>query len=74
MTIVGKGCVNCRWWGAGDKPIIGFDEGDRKFCGRFVYGQNSLDNQAYLQDGDYASSNGSLWTQPNFVCSMWEKS
>jgi len=73
VTVVGRGCVNCRWWGHGSEPIVGFRKGDKRHCGMYVYGKNSESNQAYLESGDFASSEGSLWTDANFVCSMWEK-
>jgi len=65
-------CKNCKLWGASRGPIIGFDPGTKKHCGRFAYELNDVSSLAYLEDGDYASSNGSLWTEPDFGCALFE--
>ncbi len=67
-------CKTCKHWGAGRVPIIGFDPRGQKHCDRFSY-ETARPNSdsARLESGDYASSNGSLWTAPEFGCVLWEE-
>lgn len=65
-------CKYCRHWGAGEKPIVGFHNGSKRHCGRFAYETNSETDLAYLESGDYASSHGSLWTESDFGCALFE--
>ena len=68
-------CSDCKYWDAVDKyepPIVGFNKRNKKHCGLYVYGMNSESAPSYLDAGDFASSDGSLWTEPDFGCTRYE--
>ncbi len=64
-------CSECRHWGRGEIPIVGFEKGNKRHCGRYVYPDNLSDQASYLEAGDYAGSDASLWTEPDFYCSRF---
>ncbi len=67
-------CDQCKWWGNGDVPIVGSaTKKERKHCGLYVYDNRdwSGDVASVLEDGDYASSEASLWTKPDFFCARF---
>lgn len=68
-------CCECRWWGAKNEfglPVSGISELSKKHCGKLRHPIASEGNQAYLESGDYASSEGVLWTEPDFFCASFE--
>jgi hypothetical protein len=68
-------CKDCVWWGKVNEygpPIVGSHVGAKKHCGRLQYGPHHEQHLVVLEDGDYASSNASLWTEPEFFCALAE--
>lgn len=69
-----KQCSECKWWGLGQKPITGLETGQKKHCARLsLYDYKHEKSLAYIENGDYASSESTLWTQPGFGCALWSQ-